>query len=222
MQDQLPDVKNFLPMPAVKPPKTETKTMTNAIEQTKRALYACLDKVRRAAKHRVLTAELEERLEEYLEELRIDRVRLTENRRDDLERKLAAMTEDRDQILQRLHAIDHAYNEQSKAENPLAAQFEVQVKTILCQEKTIENLKSANKAAGEELMRVQAIARQQLDDVRSAEKLSDELSDKLTQATTVIGQQEQLIIAQRLAIADLYMAKGRGNTTVVNNLSTAN
>lgn len=156
------------------------------IEKTKRALYGCLDRIRRAGKHRKLTAELEERLEENFEELRVARVEFTgksDREIQSLASRLASMTEERDQIQQRLHAIDHAYNEQQKAMS----------------------------IAGEELIRVQAMARQYLDDCRSAEKLSDELDEKLRDAQAVIGRQEQLIVGQRLAIAELYMAKKQIN-----------
>ncbi|MEG0064724.1 MAG: hypothetical protein RR740_08995 [Pseudomonas sp.] len=44
--------------------------MTSMIETTRRAMYHCLDRMRRAGKHRKLTAEFEERLEEHLEELK--------------------------------------------------------------------------------------------------------------------------------------------------------
>lgn len=165
--------------------KTEAKTMTTEIEKTRRALYDCLDRVRRAGKHRKLTAEFEERLEEHLEEFR----KLTERLRGYGQKYLAdvtSMREERDQIQLRLHAIDHAYNEQQKAIG----------------------------IAGEELIRVQDIARQYLDDCRSAEKLSDELDEKLRSAQAVIGQQEQLITGQRLAIADLYLAGRRVSSAV--------
>lgn len=89
-----------------------------------------------------------------------------------------SMREERDAAQRRVQAVDHAYF----------------------------NLDQASKIAGEELIRVQKIARQHLDDCRSAEKLSDDLHDRLTHATKVIGQQEQLIVGQRLAIADLYLA----------------
>lgn len=150
--------------------------MTNEIETTKLALYGCLDRIRRAGKHRKLTAEFEERLEEHLEEFR----KLTERLRGYGQKYLSDLTsmrEERDQIQQRLHAIDHAYNEQQKAMG----------------------------IAGEELIRVQGVARQYLDDCRSAEKHSDEFSEKLRDAQSLIGHQEQLIVGQRLAIADLYM-----------------
>lgn len=192
--------------------------MTNAIEKTKRALYDCLDRIRRAAKHRVLTAEFEERLEEHLEELRKDAAlsqarigELYSSRQQwqdiaaDRLTNLSSMTDERDQIQQRLHAIDNAYHEQQKAVKPLRAQFVVQVRTIRGQQQTIENLKSANAAAGEELIRAQGMARQYSEDCRSAEKHSDRFSEQLRDARQVIAHQEILIVSQRLAIADLYM-----------------
>lgn len=219
MKDQLPDLKNPLPMPAVKSPKTEAIS-TNEIEKTKRALYACLDRIRRAGKHRKLTAEFEERLEEHLEQLRTELLRWknsdkksaeaaqfkqAEQKREreqheDVERRLHLMTEERDQIQQRLHAIDHAYNEQSNR--------------VSIMDKMIDNLQVANKAAGEELIRAQSMARQYGEDCRSAEKHSDDFSEKLRDAQAVIGHQEQLIVGQRLAIADLYLAGRRVNSAV--------
>lgn len=47
--------------------------MSNKFEITKRAMYECLDRIRRAAKHRVLTDEFEGKLEEHLEVLRKER-----------------------------------------------------------------------------------------------------------------------------------------------------
>lgn len=164
--------------------------MTTEIEKTKRALYDVLDRIRRAGKHRRLTAEFEERMEEHLEALRLDRVQFTETLRDDLARRLVAMTEERDGAQQRLHAVDHAYNEQSLRNGQQARE--------------IASLYEANKIAGEELQRVQEFSRRNLKECQSAEKLSDDLSEKLTHATTVIGQQEQLIAGQRKAIADMH------------------
>lgn len=168
--------------------------MTTEIEKTKRALYGCLDRIRRAGKHRRLTAEFEERLEEHLEETR----KLTERLRGYGQKYLSdasSMREERDGIQGRLHAVDHAYFEQSQRNGEQAKQ--------------IEKLEELNRIAGEELIRAQGMVREYGEDCRSAEKLSDDLSEKLTHATTVIGQQEQLIVGQRLAIADLYM-KSRG------------
>lgn len=173
--------------------------MTTEIENTKRALYDCLDRVRRAGKHRVLTAEFEERMEEHFEELRAARVEFTaksDREIQSLASRLASMTEERDQIQQRLHAVDHAHFEQSRRTGEMARQ--------------IERLEDLNRIAGEELIRAQGVARQYLDDCRIAEKMTDDLHEKLGHATTVIGQQEQLIVGQRLAIAELHMA---GRTT---------
>lgn len=172
--------------------ETEGKTMTTEIEKTKRALYGCLDRIRRAGKHRKLTAEFEERLEEHLEALRQEAGREYQLRRSAMQRieehveKFSKLLEERDQIQQRLHAIDHAYNEQQKAIG----------------------------IAGEELIRVQGIARQHLDDVSHATKQIDDLHSSLVHSDTVIGRQEQLIVGQRLAIADLYLAGRRVNSAV--------
>lgn len=187
------------------------------IEKTKRALYGCLDRIRRAGKHRKLTAEFEERLEEHFEELRKARVSFTEksdreiqrmhgealgleSRIKDLERGLGSMTEERDQIQQRLHAVDHAHFEQSRRTGEMA--------------RHIERLKDLNRIAGEELIRAQGVARQYLDDCRSAEKHSDRFSEQLRDAQSVIANQEQLIVGQRLAIAELHMA-GRAAKSAV-------
>lgn len=186
--------------------------MTNDIENTKRELYGCLDRIRRAAKHRALTAQFEERLEEHLEALRKEL--------DFQAGHTSKMREKNDEIQQRLHAVDHAYNQQSLV--------------MVGQSKEIDRLKEAARVAGEELrqcqtnvrhwreeagklnskitafesddifQKAQREARQYLADCRSAEKLSDDLSEKLTNATTVIGQQEQLIAGQRSAIAGMH------------------
>lgn len=166
------------------------------IEKTKRALYGCLDRIRRAGKHRKLTDEFEERLEEHLEVLRQHENNLSRNCLAHLE-TAGQMRQERDQIQQRLHAVDHAHFEQSRRTGEMARQ--------------IERLEDLNRIAGEELIRAQGVARQYLDDCRSAEKHSDEFSEKLRDAHAVIGQQEQLIVGQRLAIAELYMAKKQIN-----------
>lgn len=216
--------------------------MTNEIEKTKRDLYHCLDRIRRAAKHRVLTAEFEERLEEHLEALRKDaswsqarigelysevqqwkdiaavRQESVERDQNDLMKLRQANTE----IQERLHAVDRAYFEQSRLADTQAIEIRL--------------LKSANQIAGEELHQCQTNlrhwrqeagklnsritafesgemyqklkreGRQYLDDCRSAENHSDRFSEQLRDAQAVIGHQEQLIVAQRLAIAELHMA----------------
>lgn len=156
--------------------------MTNEIESTKRELYGCLDRIRRAGKHRVLTAEFEERLEEHLEALRQDG--------EWMRKQLATIRQTNVDIQERLQAVDGAYFEQSKL--------------VVAQAEEIRQLKAAAQIAGEELQRVQGISRRNLEDCRSAEKCSDDFSEKLRDAQSVIGHQEQLIAGQRKAIADMH------------------
>jgi chromosome segregation ATPase len=208
--------------------------MTTEIEKTKRALYGCLDRIRRAGKHRVLTAEFEERLEEHLEVLRQHENNLSRNCLAHLE-NAGQMRQERDQIQQRLHAIDHAYlgsqtalgvagdcirdtqavnREYQRLIKERDDQIVALKESLEANRDRVESLLNQNKASGEELIRVQGIARQYLDDCRSAEKHSDEFSEKLRDAQAVIGHQEQLIVGQRLAIADLYLAGRRVNSAV--------
>lgn len=170
--------------------------MTNAIEQTKHQMYVDLKRFEHMVGSTHLFKTFQDSLEAHLEELRKANSGLVEmfvKEKTDVEIRLMSMTQERDDIQGRLHAVDHAYNEQSNR--------------VSIMDKMIDNLREANGIAGEELIRVQGIARQHLDDCRSAEKLSDEFSEKLTHATTMIGQQEQLIAGQRHAIADLYMKR---------------
>lgn len=103
--------------------------MTNAIEQTKREMYASLKNLKvyadSANQGASIACEYFERfLELHLEELRKAMVAGNENTIRcanhslvtirDLESRLATMTEERDAIQLRLHAVDHAYNEQQR------------------------------------------------------------------------------------------------------------
>lgn len=163
--------------------------MTTEIENTRHQMYTDLKRFQSMVGSTHLFKTFQDSLEAHLEELRKANSGLVEGfaqQHADIGVRLANMTEERDQIQQRLHAVDHAYNEQQKAMG----------------------------IAGEELIRVQGMARQYLEDCRSAEKLSDELDEKLRSAQAVIGQQEQLITGQRLAIAELYLAGRRVNSAV--------
>lgn len=92
--------------------------MTNAIEQSKHSMYQELNKITGEAKFDPFQAALES----YLELLRQSLVYANKTITDcaaqslsqirDLESRLAKMTEERDAIQLRLHAVDHAYNEQ--------------------------------------------------------------------------------------------------------------
>lgn len=107
----------------------QEKTMTNAIEQAKREMYDYLASVKSTTMQgfspKYTIKRLESALESYLELLRQDHEALHETARkrfedirnlwtanDDLAQRLARMTEERDAIQLRLHAVDHAYNEQ--------------------------------------------------------------------------------------------------------------
>lgn len=174
--------------------------MTTEIEKTKRQMYADLKRFESMVGSTHLFKNFQDSLEDHLEALRLDRVQFTEARRDDVAVRLATMTEERDQIQQRLHAVDHAYSEQSKL--------------TAAQTKEIERLNELNRIAGQELIRVQGVARQHLDDCVSAERHSDRFSEQLRDAQAVIANQEQLIVGQRLAVADLYIAGRRVNSAV--------
>lgn len=213
--------------------------MTNEIEATKRELYGCLDRIRRAAKHRVLTAELEERLEEHLEALRKDaswsQARIGELysevqqwkdiadvRQSSIERDqndLMKLRQANTEIQERLHAVDRAYFEQSRLVTAQAKEVDrfkvaAQLAGECIQDTQIVNrsyqieIKSLNQqlqTRDDTIAKLRAEGRQHLDDCRSAEKFSDDFSEKLRDAQAVIGHQEQLIVGQRLAIAELYM-----------------
>lgn len=194
--------------------------MTNEIEKTNRALYGCLDRIRRAGKHRVLTAEFEERLEEHFEELRKARVTFTEKSDREIQSlasRLASMTEERDQIQQRLHAIDHAYKEQQKAMGVAGDELRNLQTVVGANGIEIKSLRRQLEDRDLIIKQQRAKSRDDvnyLNDCIAAEKLSDTLGEQLRDAQAVIGKQEQLIVGQRLAIADLYLAGRRVNSAV--------
>lgn len=104
--------------------------MTNAIEQAKREMY---ESWKSACKISVgitgcgILLEFEQAMEKYLELLRQDHEALHKTARkrfedirnlwtanDDLAQRLAKMTEERDAIQLRLHAVDHSYRTQQE------------------------------------------------------------------------------------------------------------
>lgn len=228
--------------------------MTNAIEQTRIAMYDAFTAMKAGGRWLIKkenSEAFESALEAHLEALRQE-IRAVETRNntqrvmieadcdiiEGLNARLSSMKQERDDIQGRLHAIDHAYSEQSMLVGSQALE--------------IDRLKIAAQVAGEELQHAQSVSRSRdtevkaarqlltgrdeiigefraeltrvreislrnLDDCRSAEKLSDDLSEKLTQATTVIGQQEQLIVGQRMAIAEMHMT-GRSATATLHRL----
>ncbi len=128
--------------------------MTNAIERSKQSMYKWLEAAKRSSanvvsEHSISMKWLEETLEAYLEELRLDHealhvtarerfdsIRSLEQANKELQQlndtqyetirssyrtakemteRLAAMTQERDDIQGRLHAIDHAYDKSQRA-----------------------------------------------------------------------------------------------------------
>lgn len=73
--------------------------MTEKTETTRRAMYALLDRIRRAAKHRKMTLEFEDSLEAHLEALR----------EQSSETFGESMLEERNALQGRMHALDAAY-----------------------------------------------------------------------------------------------------------------
>jgi chromosome segregation ATPase len=190
--------------------------MTNAIEQTKITMYDAFNAMKAGGRWLIKKENceaFESALEEHLEGLRLEleRWKLSDKKtgemiqfkqaeqkrereqHEETQRQLHRMTQERDDIQGRLHAVDHAFSEQGSL--------------VWRQGEEISRHKIALNIAGEELIRAQGVARQHLDDCRSAEKLSDSLDEKLRDAQSVIAHQEQLIVGQRLAIADLYMRR---------------
>jgi len=79
--------------------------MTEKTETTRRAMYAQLDRIRRAAKHRTLTLAFEESLEAHLEALREQSSETFGER----------MLEERNALQGRMHALDAAYAKNQEA-----------------------------------------------------------------------------------------------------------
>lgn len=178
--------------------------MTNATEQTRITMYDAFTAMKAGGRWLIKKENceaFESAMEAHLEALRLelDRWKLSDKKTGEMilfkqgeaqrereqhqetERRLHLMTQDRDDCQKRMQAVDHAHF----------------------------NLDQANKVAGEELRKAQEQARRDRQDCIEAEKLSDSLDERLRDAQAVIGRQEQLITGQRLAIADLYLAKQR-------------
>lgn len=183
--------------------------MTSTIETTKRALFDCLERIKRAAKHRTLTAEFEERLEEHLEELRKANSHA-------LSIVGESLIQERDELQARLHAVDRAYVVLDQANKVAGEEFNQSQTNVRHWREECGKLQARIKTfeSGELYQKLQKEARQHLNDCREAEKLSDDLGEHLRDAQKVIGHQEQLIIGQRLAIADLYISGRRVNSAV--------
>lgn len=123
--------------------------MTNAIEQAKQSMYKWLEAAKQSSsnavsEHSISMKWLEETLEAYLEELRLDHEALHVTARErfdsirsleavnaELAERLAKMTGERDEIQGRLHAVDHAYDKSQRANG--VAGDEIRRLQTLCQ-----------------------------------------------------------------------------------------
>ena len=187
------------------------------IEETRRALYDALAKIRKAKKHPKATDALETALEEHLEELRAstskDTARIGELYSSEeqwkkiaIERRdaLREMTQERDDCQARMRTIDEAYAKSQQAlviaGDELRAVQEVNGANRI----EIESLRRQLDERDGTILKLRRDDNHYKQDCIEAEKLSDELSEKLSAATAVIGQQEQLIAGQRKAIADMH------------------
>lgn len=182
--------------------------MTSTIETTKRALFDCLERIKRAAKHRVLTAEFEERLEEHLEELR----KAIENQKANAlnwEKFAVEAQTQRDQLQDRLHAVDRAYVVLDQANKVAGEELrKAQAQASQDREDTIRAVKVADAMtekvrqfeSGELYQKLQRELRDTRQDVKNAETFSEGLYNELVDA-------KELIVRQREKIGELFMAR---------------
>jgi chromosome segregation ATPase len=173
------------------------------IEQTRRVLYDALAKVRKAKKHPKATDALETALEEHLEGLRFEGEMLV-NELKITDQRLDAMRQERDDCQERMRVIDEAYRKSQEAlviaGDELRAVQEVNGAHRIEIESLRQQLSERDATIGH-LRSDDACYKR---DCITAENLADDLSEKLSAATAVIGQQEQLIAGQRKAIADMH------------------
>lgn len=207
----LPELKNPLPMPEVKPPKTRK------YEQTRRALYDALAKVRKAKKHPKATDALETALEEHLEELRAstakDTARIGELysseeqwKRIAIERRdaLREMTKERDDCQERMRVIDEAYRKSQEALKIAGDELRAAQEINAVQVNDIRALREQVEALETRIEKDAKNYRTDREDLMAAEKLCDDQDDKLRAGERVIADQERLIAGQRKAIADMH------------------
>lgn len=180
------------------------------IEQTRRAMYDALAKIRKAKKHPKATDALETALEEHLEVLRAENLALADKFANETAKHaqdLGNMRQERDDCQERMRVIDEAYRKSQEALKVAGEELRHAQQVVGFQKTEIEGLRrqlDERDATIEKLRREASNFNRHQQDVISAEKLSDELSEKLSAATAVIGQQEQLIAGQRQAIAGMH------------------
>ncbi|MES2871433.1 MAG: hypothetical protein V4749_17900 [Pseudomonadota bacterium] len=100
--------------------------MTNKTEITKHALFTCLERLKRQVKPKSVTAvtiaELEERLEEYLEDLRKDSAALLAIAGDELRAFQQAARTDREDTVRAVAQADALADQLSEAHRTICSQ----------------------------------------------------------------------------------------------------
>lgn len=177
------------------------------IEQTRRALYDALAKIRKAKKHPKATDSLETALEEHLEALRAGSLKDLDVFNGQLAKAVQAfadMRQERDDCQERMRVIDEAYRKSQQALVIAGDELRAVQEINGAHRIEIESLRQQLAERDTTIGRLRSDDACYKRDCIEAEKLSDELNEKLSAATTVIGQQEQLITGQRRAIADMH------------------
>lgn len=177
------------------------------IEQTRRAMYDALAKLKTNPRSKVVMGSFECAMEEHLEELRAPKDQKPGCSQQAaviaaLRLDLKCIVEERDGLQARMRVIDADYEKSQKAlviagDELRAAQTNARHWREECGklDSTLRAFQSGD------------VYKQYLHDrkdLQSAEAMTDSLHEKLADAHAVIGQQEQLIAGQRKAIADMH------------------
>lgn len=177
----------------------DPSSTTNNIEQTRRAMYQALAGVRKAKKHPKATDALETALEAHLEALR--------GSQDSLRVRTEVMRQERDDLQERMIDVDEACRKSQQALMVAGEELRAVQEVNGAYRIEIKSLNQQLEARDETIGRLRAELKKCLNylpDLQSAEAMTDSLHEKLGAATTVIGQQEQLIAGQRKSIAYMH------------------
>lgn len=166
------------------------------IEETRRALYDALAKVRKAKKHPKATDALETALEEHLRQL-FDRIGQAAVDFDDVR-------QERDDCQERMRVIDEAYRKSQEALAIAGDSLRDAQRSVIERDVQIERLLAQVDGQQQKIEKIHKGYAKDRQDLQSAEAMTDSLHEQLSAATAIIGQQEQLIAGQRKAIADMH------------------
>lgn len=169
------------------------------IEETRRALYDALAKIRKAKKHPKATDALETALEDHLEAMRKVRGEQVDKSDREIQRllrecldkdqQLKDLRQDRDECQERMRVIDEAYRKSQEA--------------LLI---AGDELRAVQEVNGAHVIEIRSLRAQleERDETISKLRKTYGTDSQLSDARAVIGQQEQLIAGQRKAIADMH------------------